>query len=483
MDLPLDPGNPTSDRYRTLLHAGLLVSLVSISMSMRRVTSWWSLVDLTPGRMIVLLYAVASSFGTFFLILPWSLNPGASIELIDAFFVAVSAIAVTGLTPVNVAETFSMAGQSVLLVMIQVGGLGIIAISAALAVITRNRLSLSHSMMGREMYDLPNVGRMGRFITRVSLFTVLIEALGALWIYTSLPKDLEGRAFHAIFQSVSAFCNAGFSSFPNNLEIPGLVQMKSVICLLVLLGGIGFPVIFELISVARPSRSYRKLSSNTVLTLLMAVGLLLIGATGIFFIELFAHPEKLLRFDDASAKIGHAIFYSVSSRTAGFNLSDVSTLSIGTQFFLGVLMIIGGAPLSTAGGIKTTTAGVIIVAAVSLLRGHKWIQFRNSEISHLVLQKAITIILLYFSALFVAVLALLALEPMDPWQITFEVISALSTVGLSLGITDQLGGMSKLIVIALMLTGRLGLVTMVYVGVGRVAEQRFHYAQEQYYVG
>ncbi len=466
-------------QYHTFYHAGLLMALISSLMNYRRAGQWWQLVDLTPGRMVFISYGVVSLMGGFFLILPISLNSGISIELIDAFFISVSAIAVTGLTTVNVAETFSMIGQSIILFLIQLGGLGIVVVSVALTSFTRNRLSLSQTLMGRELYDIPNVGAIGPFLKRVLAFTLTAEAIGLIGIYLALPEQLEHRFFHALFHTISAFCNAGFSSLPNNLHIPGLAGMKTLVCILVLFGGIGFPVLFELLSKISRKKAYRPLTSNTVLTLLMSITLLVVGFIGITLIETFETQSQFTWLDNFKL----ASFYTVSARTAGFNLDPVTQLTYGSQLLIAMLMIIGGSPLSTAGGIKTTTAGIILVSTYSLLRGHKWIQFRTSEMSTLILQKAVTLLVLYFFTLFTALILLVAIEPLRPWDITFEAISALSTVGLSLGITEKLSPVSKLIIMVLMLTGRLGFITMVYVGVGQVSLQKFRYARERYYIG
>ncbi len=468
-----------SNQYHTFFHAGFLMAFISIAMNYKKAGHWWQMVDITPGRMVFILYGLVSFISTFFLILPVSLQPGAGIELIDAFFVSVSALAVTGLTPINIADTFSTSGLSILLFLIQLGGLGIVIISVGLAVLTRNRLSLSQSLMGKELYDLPSIGSMGPFLKRVLLFTVIAELIGWILIWTVLPANLSNRGFHALFHAISAFCNAGFSSFPNNLNVPGLASMKSIVCLLVLIGGIGFPVIFEIIRKMTRKKAYRPLSSNTVLTLTVTASLLFLGAIGIFFIETF---ETASQFSGGKNLI-HGLFYTISARTAGFNLAPIADLTYGSQLLIAFLMVVGGSPLSTAGGIKTTTVGVILIAAASLMRGHKWLQFRTSEINYIVLQKAVTLVVLYSIAMFIATLALVAIEPSDPWAIVFEVISALSTVGLSLGVTEELSSLSKVIVIGLMLTGRLGLVTMVYIGFGRSYSQRFRYSRERFYVG
>jgi len=468
-----------TQRYQPFLQSGSLLAFVAFTMGLRRVYFWWKIFDLTPGRMVTMLYGVTSVVATLFLILPISLKPDTDISLINAFFIAVSALTVTGLTPINVATTFNLFGKGIIMVLMQIGGLGIVVISVSLVLIARQRLSLSHSMMGQQLFDIPSLGNIKKFMKKLLWFTLIAELIGAAWLYFSLPSDTPHRLFQAFFHSISGFCNAGFSTFEGNLEASGIISFKIAIAILIVLGSFGFPVLFEIMARFKKEKVYRVFSANAKLTVLVGLSLLFIGALGMFLSETFDPNIELSVWD----RIGQSLFYSVSARTAGFNILPVSSLSYGTQLMLSLLMIIGGAPLSTAGGIKTTTAGVIFFSAVSLLRGHKWVQFGKSEMAPIVVQKAVTIVVLYFTAMFMGILFLVVLEPMDPLSITFEVISALSTVGLSLGVTESIGTTSKLVIIFLMVAGRLGVVTLVYVGIGRVVGQRFRYAKNHFFVG
>ncbi len=178
-----------------------------------------------------------------------------------------------------------------------------------------------------------------------------------------------------------------------------------------------------------------------------------------------------------------ALFYSISARTAGFNLTTLDRYSLASQFIIVLLMVIGGSPLSTAGGIKTTTAGLILVSVWSYLRGRTLVQFRKREVSPLTLQKSISLVVIYAFLISVAVLLLILTENQEAWPLTFEVISALSTTGLSLGVTGQLSIFGKLLISAVMLTGRIGLITMILVGLGKSEEQRYRYPIGQFFAG
>lgn len=466
-------------QHPTFLRAAAILALVAFALRSIWFARLRHQVDATPGRKILAAYFAAAAVATVALIMPWSLQPGAALSLIDAFFVSISALSVTGLSPVNIATTFSRSGQWVILGVIQIGGLGIIAISAGLAAMTRKRMSLSESMLGRQLFDVPHVGQMSTFIGQVVFITLICELIGFGWIYLCLPSDLPGRSFHALFHAVSAFCNAGFSTLERNLETPGIIGARIGIAWLVIIGGLGFPVLLDGIKILAGKCKNGRLPAESQLTCMTSVALLVVGAIGIALVESLSGESKMGLAD----RIGQSVFYSVSARTAGFNILPVELLTQPTQLILMALMVIGGGPLSTAGGIKTSTAGVIFAAVYSLLRGNKWIQYRDREIPAFGLQKAVSIVVLYFSVALGASILLMAIEQHDPLALTFEVVSALSTTGLSMGMTAQLSSVSKLLVIALMLTGRLGLVTMVYVGMGRIAEQRYRYPQSHFYVG
>ncbi len=280
---------------------------------------------------------------------------------------------------------------------------------------------------------------------------------------------------------MSAFCNAGFSSFPPGLEVPGLLAFKSVVGTLIVTGGIGFPILFEVFDRSRnPQRRRLPWPPYLLLTVGVSLALLILGTVGLYLTESTA---LAVAGRPAAERFGNALFYSVSSRTAGFGLVPHSTLTIGSQLLIVVLMAIGGSPLSTAGGLKTTTIGVLVSAALSSLRGHRWIQFGRSEISASTLLECVAIVLIYLLLAFGSLLVLLPFEAPDAFGLFFEIVSALSTVGLSLDVTPQLSAFGKLWISGLMLAGRFGIVALVYMGIGRVREQRFRYAERVYYVG
>jgi len=477
--------SPLFSQDRAYLQLGALLALLNFLSTQTQIRNWWKTIDITPGRKVLGTYIIACLAGSAFLILPWVHQPGKTIQLIDAFFITVSAISVTGLSPVDVASYFTLPGLAAILLLIQLGGWGVVAISVALVILTRNRLSLSDSQMGLELYDIPETGRFTQFLRNVMITTLGLETLGACAIYFSLPSGMDHRWFHALFLSISAFCNAGFSSIEGNLENPLTLYARFPIGILIIVGGIGFPVIFELKRALQKAKArtqnlhLRDLSIHITLTLGITLALLIGGWVALNLTESLQTHRSLQGWD----QVGQTLFYSVSARTAGFNVLPVDRLAFASQMILVFLMVIGGSPLSTAGGIKTTTAGVIAIAVWNFLRGRKWIEFLNREISPLALQKAVVIISLYTLIAFFSLLALLVTEQKDAWSLTFEVVSALSTTGLSVGATSSLSPPGKLIISSLMLTGRIGLITVAVASLGRAEDQNYRYPLGKIYIG
>jgi len=468
------------EHYQNFFDTAILLLIVSWALSSRRVLRRLRAINITSSRRLIFSYLVLIVGAMLLLMLPFALQPGMVLDLIDSAFVVVSALSVTGLSPVNVAETFSVSGQVLILFLIQIGGLGIVILTAGLAAATLRRLSLNNSRAGQELYDIPDIGNMSQFLSKVLAFTLTFELVGAVVLYFSLPADLPRRFFQALFHSVSAFCNAGFSILPANLEASPFSGVGiGTVCALVFVGGLGFPVVFNIIANLKPTKHYKTLAAHTRMTLWVGVGLLVAGAIGIFLMESFSGNPFL----DPWERFGQSVFYSISSRTAGFNMVPVDRLSMTSILVIMLLMFIGGGPLSTAGGIKTSTLGVLAASAYSTLRGRPFAQFYHREIPLRTVMRAITGLALYVLVAAVAILVLIISENIDPWALMFEVVSAMSTVGLSLGATNELSIFGKIVVIFLMLMGRVGLVTFVYAGLGKMDNQRYRVPADKFFVG
>lgn len=473
-------GHLPSSRDLTYLDVCIGALGLSSALDAKWLAKMLSRIQMTTGRQVLLHYGAAIILGTLLLLLPFSLKEGQSLTVLDALFVVVSALSVTGLTPFDVGTVLAFPGQVILLILIQLGGLGIVLITAGFSIATFDRLSLNSVLLGREMYSSCRVGDVPQFLARVVGLTVAVEALGALLIYFSLPDDMNGRWFYAVFHSVSAFCNAGFSldSASLNGSSFGFYSI-SVICFLIVLGGFGFPMLLDLGNSFQRRRVRDLVTPHMRLTVTVMV-LLLMGGTVFFFLLESLRP---------SADLGHwerlaqSIFYSISSRTAGFGMVPVETFHFSALFGLILLMAVGANPSSTGGGMKTTTIGVLLMSVLHTLRGSRQTVFGRRAIPAETVARALTIVVLYLATSGLALTLLVISEDASPFALGFEVISALSTVGLSMGVTAGLSPFGKVVVMFLMLFGRIGILSIVLVGLGQVSPSRVRYPEDDFFVG
>lgn len=427
-------------------------------------------------RLVPLGFATIILLGTALLMLPWAHRPGQSLSWLDSLFLATSATCVTGLTTVNVAETFSGFGQAVLLILIQAGGLGIFTASLSLVLISGNRLSLSdeqtiHATVGRLKQARP----LDVFIY-ACVFVFLLEMAGTVGLFLCMSQaspqaDVWLTLWEAAFHSVSAFCNAGLSTYPDNLvhwrENPAIL---GVICTLVILGGIGLMTLINLRFYyfwRRDPRRRGRLTMQTRLSMLSAGVLLIIGTSATWIFEL----NHTLASQDLGEQFSWSFFHSAMARTAGFNVVDVGQMNPPTLLCTLGLMFIGGAPGSMAGGIKTLTFVVLLLTAWSALRRRDEIQFWNRRLPPRTSFVATMIALLGFGCILAGVGLLMLSEDGHPasqthqhWMaVLFEAVSAFGTVGLSTGVTPLLTAGGKMVIVTLMFTGRIApLVLAVY---------------------
>lgn len=427
-------------------------------------------------RLVPMGFATIILVGAVLLMLPWAHQPGHTIAWLDSLFLATSATCVTGLTTVNVAETFSGFGQAVLLVLIQAGGLGIFTASLSLVLLSGNRLSLSdeqtiHATVGRLKQARP----MDVFIY-ACVFVIVLELAGTVGLFTLLTQaQPEASQWQLLWESgfhaVSAFCNAGVSIYPDNLaHWRSQPAMLTVISLLVILGGIGLMTLINLRFYyfwRRDPRRRGRLAMQTRLSLISAVAFLVMGGIATWAFE----NHHTLKGATLGEQVSWSFFHSAMSRTAGFNVVDVGQMNPPTLLITSGLMFIGGAPGSMAGGIKTVTFVVLLLTAWSALRRREEIQFWNRRLSPKVSFVATMIALLGVACVVLGVALLMVFEDGRPasqtdqrWlALVFEAVSAFGTVGLSTGVTSLLTGGGKIVIIALMFTGRIApLVLAVY---------------------
>ena len=418
---------------------------------------------LTPARIIIFGFLALILFGALLLTLPVSTRDGLGASFEDALFTATSATCVTGLVVQDTYTYWSPFGQAVVLALIQIGGMGVVTMALAIFTITGRRIGLKQRVVMQETVSAPHVGGMVRLVGFIVRGTLLVEGAGAVVLALRFcPQFGFGKGlWFAVFHSVSAFCNAGFDLMGESGAFSSLVHYSAdplvniAIMALITIGGIGFFVWDDLLQNGLHFRRYRL---QTKLVLVTSGLLIVLPAAYLYFVE-FSHPQWAGL--SAGERVLAALFQSVTTRTAGFNTVELSSLSESGSLLTDVLMLIGGSPGSTAGGIKTTTVAVLFFSALASARGRMRVNAFRYSIDRETLRQASAIVMIYLLLAFVSVLALCAIEPFGLKEITFEVCSAVGTVGLSMGITPQLSAVSRLILILLMYAGRLGGLTFV----------------------
>ncbi len=441
-----------------------------------------------PERLFLLSFAAIILAGTFLLHQPFAVH-GAPLSLTDSFFTATSATCVTGLIVVDTATKFTFAGQVILLVLIQMGGLGIMTFSVAFITLFAGRLSLgSRDMLEATFSQMPMRG-MRKLLRTIFAATLLTELVGAVLLTLRFAMDMPwARAvWFGVFHAVSAFCNAGFALFSDSLiAYQGDVLVIMVISLLIIAGGLGFIVVFELQHTPRPLR-FKKLSLHS--RVVLSASLLLI-AFGFVTMMLFEWGNSLNHLPWPK-KILEAFFQSVTTRTAGFNSVNLGMLSNGTLFFMLILMFIGASPSSTGGGIKTTTFATILSFARARFKNREHTQMMNRTIPESAVSRAVTIAI--FSSLVVILFTTLLLftelsghshqESRGLFlEILFEATSAFGTVGLSMGITSHLSEAGRILITLLMFVGRLGPLTLA-LAISKKHSVKYQLAKEDLLIG
>ena len=440
----------------------LAVLLPLLLKWLRRGRRTW-MTKVQPRALVIGSFFSLILIGALLLMTPNATSGG--IRWLDALFTSTSAVCVTGLTVMDTATQFTRHGQFVILVLIQAGGLGLMTFTFFLAMLSGEGISLHDRVLLRDMLSERNLGFVSRMLLEIVLLTLTVELGGTLaiwfcWQGHTLPG---GTLWQSLFHSVSAFCNAGFSILSGNLADPqarGLRSLQAAIMSLVILGGLGFPVLRELrqraLSYIFPKRyqrsSHMSLHTRIVLTM---TGILLVGGTLLLFICQYAGPEGV------SPSLWRAMFDSVTARTAGFNISDVGMYTAPVAMVLILLMFIGGSPAGTAGGIKTTTFALALLNLWTIVRDKKEIQVGWRSVSQHTANQAFAVLVISLGWIALSIFAMTIAEPTCRFlDLVFETVSAFGTVGLSRGITASLGDPAKLIITATMFIGRIGLIVI-----------------------
>ena len=480
------------ENYRSIYHFFIqffLLLFVSVEL-VKSINSVYTS-KLKPTTLFILSFVLLILGGGFLLILPGCNYTGQWLNFVDAVFTSSSASCVTGLVVVNTATFFNIKGQIIILLLIQLGGIGILTFASFFASFVKKGIGIKHQIAMNELLDAENFSGSYFLIKRILVMTFIIEALGAIGIYMLWGDYQFGstgeKIYASIFHSISAFCNAGFSTLEYNFETPlatELYMMHIFVGVLIFFGGLGFPVIRDIFSPAQlrdrlmhPWKEWKLSSKVAVYT---SISLIVLGMAAFYF---FYADEK---YADKSpiALIAITFFQSVNLRTSGFNSINLENLPNILLLISIFQMFIGASSASTGGGIKTSTFIVMMVAVIGTIRGKKEVSLSNRTIAIELIYKAFAVVI--FSGLFVLLVTTLLtyFEPgIAPLRLAYEAVSAFATVGLSTGITANLSEASKILLTFTMFVGRVGIVTLAYSLSTKALSADFKYATTHMTIG
>lgn len=417
--------------------------------------------NLKPAQIMVLSFGGVILLGALILMLPISSQSREVTPFLDTLFTATSAVCVTGLVVVDTGTYWSVFGKTIILILIQIGGIGFMTMTTSLAIIMGKKIGLRNRMIMQEalnQFSLSGVIRLTKYVIMITFF---VELMGALLLSIRFIPDfgLKNGIYYSIFHAVSAFCNAGFDimgGFKSLTDYATDPLVSMVVATLIIFGGLGFAVIADLTRF----KGIRKMSLHSKLVLLVTISLIVFGFFSILLLE-YNNPKTMGSFTWGE-KFVASFFASVTPRTAGYNTLDLNGLTMPTRFITMILMFIGGSPGSTAGGLKTTTFGIMILYLIGIFKGSDEINFANRRISKDVANRTVAVIMISVIWVVSMTFLLAVFQPdMGLESLMFESLSAFGTVGLSLGITPYLSVMGKIILTIMMFFGRLGPLTII----------------------
>lgn len=442
---------------------GRQIILIVRKISASNHKSFYFQLTRNPAFFFILSFIFTIFIGTILLMLPLSTVDNGRLSFIDALFTSTSATCVTGLVVESTGHFFSQFGQIVIIILIQIGGLGIMTISTAFAVILGQKLTMRSENMMQNVVGESNRIDMLTLVRNILIVTFLVEIIGAILLYLTFYHDpqISSPIFNSVFHSISAFCNAGFSLYDNSFEsFYDNINITFTISALIIIGGLGFSVMTDLkkniFSGYHPSR----LSAHTKLVVITTAFLIFGGFVLYFFTE---YNSTMSNFN-SSERLLASFFQSVTTRTAGFNTISNGDLSDSSYLVTLLLMFIGASPGSTGGGVKTTALAVLFITVLSIIKSSRNVTAFQRKISIETIKRVLALISISLTVLAISFLVLLAVKPPDisTKTIIFEAVSAFGTVGLSMGITSGLNSVSKLIIILLMFFGRVGPLTIIF---------------------
>lgn len=422
--------------------------------------------SISTTHIILLSFLVAILIGAFLLSLPISSATGQAVSFVDALFTATTSTCVTGLVVAPTVSTWSVFGQIVILVLIQIGGLGVITIMAGLMILLHKKMGLNDRTLLQDAFNLNSLSGLIRFVKKVIIGTLVIEGVGAILYMTVFIPDFGAKGIWiSIFTSVSAFCNAGIDIIAEDSLCGYALHpvINIVTCTLIILGGIGYIVWWDVLRVLKQARTKRRnVFNNLTLHSKIAIATSLIMIfVGAFFIFIFEYQNpKTIQDYTLLQKIQASVFQSVTTRTAGFATIPQENLTNATAIVCLLLMFVGGSPVGTAGGIKTVTFAVIIASAISSIRSKEDTELFGRRLAKQAVSKAVAVASMSFLIMFVSTVFLSAVTDANALDIVYETVSATATVGLTRNLTFSLNHLGKLIIIITMYFGRVGPISL-----------------------
>ena len=418
--------------------------------------------SLSTTQIIMLSFLVAILAGSLLLSLPISSASGIAVPYMDALFTATTATCVTGLVTLPTVTTWSVFGQSIILLLIQVGGLGVITIMSALMILLHKRMGIGDRLLLQDAFNLNSLSGIVRFVKRVLLGTFLVEGIGALFYMTVFVPEFGLKGIWiSVFTSISAFCNAGIDIIAENSLCNYATNpiINTVTGLLIILSGIGYLVWWDVMGLAANKRKgFRNLTLHSKIAITTTLILIFGGGILIFLFE-YNNPltiGNLSLFD----KIQVSLFQSVTTRTAGFATVPQQDLTNASSILCLLLMFIGGSPVGTAGGIKTVTIAVLVISALATIQNKQEVSMFNRNISKQAVNKAVAVTMMSFAIMFTSTILLSAVSDADALDVLYETVSATATVGLTRDLTPYLNTAGKIIIIVTMYLGRVGPISL-----------------------
>lgn len=489
-------------RIANLQIKSFLVNLLIFILFLIELSRWSLAINklkVHPAVVFIMSFVLVIVIGTGMLMLPNATTNG--ISLVDALFTSTSAVCVTGLIVLDTSKDFTFMGQFIIMVLFQVGGLGMMTFTSFFGFFFKGGYSLQNQLFLKDYINEENIGRINSTLVKIIVFTIVVEGMAAMLVFSLIDKGLfQGfgdRLFFSVFHAISGFCNAGFSTLQNGLYESGFrleYNVHLIIAMTIIIGGIGFPVVVGYFNYLRhvfigtkklifKGAEYkhvpRVVNINIKLIVYTTFILLVIGFVSYYHFE----SEHTLKGLSGYGKIVTAFFGSVTPRTAGFNTVDMTAMAVPTVLIYLILMWIGASPGSTGGGLKTSTFAVAVLNTLSVAKGKTKVEVFSREISGETIRKAFAVIQLSFLVIGLGVFLVMLFNPeLHILEVAFEIFSAFSTVGLSLGITAKLTTASKLVVTLIMFLGRVGTLTVLVAFIKKARSQNYRYPEESVYI-